>query len=213
MMPAGLGENYSNEEWERCNAETIALLKERGAVVPDSFKSTGKPQIRYWSFCDDELNLDDFKGSLVFKEGAQLDNSPYSPFPHGPCRLTILKTAPGKVGRIEVGEGTTLGGTSIVSYESVKIGKNVLFGPEVVILDGDGHPADRRLPDNAENKAKCVASIEIGDHAWIGLGATIMKGVTIGHHAVVATQAVVTKDVPPHGVVGGNPAKLLKVFE
>ncbi len=212
-MPAGLGNGFSHEEWTQYNEETIALLKERGAILPEGFKSTGKPQISYWSFCDDEINLDDFKGSLVFKEGAGLDNSPYSPFPHGPCRLTILKTAPGKVGRIEVGENTVLGGTSIVSYQSVKIGKNVLFGPDVVILDGDGHPADRRLPDNAENKAKCTAPIEIGDHAWIGLGATIMKGVTIGHHAVVATQAVVTKDVPPHGVVGGNPAKLLKVFE
>ncbi len=212
-MPAGLGNNFSHEEWTRCNEETIALLKERGAVVPDSFKSTGRPQISYWSCCDDELNPADFEGRLVFKEGAGLDNSPYSPFPHGPCRLTILKTAPDKVGRIEVGEGTTLGGTSIVSYASVKIGREVLFGPEVVIIDGDGHPSDRRLPDNAENKAKCTAPVEIGDHAWIGLGAMIMKGVTIGHHAVVAAHAVVVKDVPPHGVAGGNPAKLLKVFE
>lgn len=212
-MPAGLGDGFSHEEWTRCNEETIALLKERGAVVPDSFKSTGTPQIRYWSFCDDEINIDDFRGRIVFKEGAQLDNSPYSPFPHGPCRLTILKTAPGQVGSIEVGENTTLGGTAIASYQSVKIGSNVLFGPEVVILDGDGHPADRRLPDNAENKYKASAPVEIGDNAWIGLGATIMKGVTIGHHAVVAAHSVVVKDVPPHGVVGGNPAKLLKVFE
>jgi len=212
-MPAGLGEGFSHEEWNRCNEETIALLKERGAVVPDSFKSTGKPQIRYWSFCDDELDLNDFKGRLVFKEGAQLDNSPYSPFPHGPCRLTIIKTAPDQVGSIEVGENTTLGGTAIVSYQSVKIGSDVLFGPEVVILDGDGHPTDRRLPDNAENKYKASAPVVIEDNAWIGLGAMIMKGVTVGHHAVVAAHALVVKDVPPHGVVGGNPAKLLKVYE
>ena len=212
-MPAALVDGFSHEEWTRCNEETLALLKERGATFPETFKSTGKPQIAYVSCCDDEVDLDDFKGRLIFKEGAGLDNSPYSPFPHGPCRLTILKTSAGNVGRIEVGEGTTLSGTSIASYKSVKIGKNVLFGPEVVILDGDGHPADRRLPDDAENKAACTSPVEIGDHAWIGLGATIMKGVTIGHHAVVATQAVVTKDVPPHGVVGGNPAKLLKVFE
>lgn len=212
-MPAGFGDGFSHEEWTRCNEETIALFKEAGVEFSDSFKSTGKPQLRYWSVCDDEFNLDDFKGRIVFKEGAQLDNSPYSPFPHGPCRLTLIKTAPDQIGRIEVGEGTTLNGTSIVSYESVKIGKGVLFGPEVVVIDADGHPVDRRLPDNAENKAKQVAPIEIGDHAWIGLGAKIMKGVTIGHHAVVAAGAVVVKDVPPHGVVGGNPAKLLKVFE
>ncbi len=212
-MPAGINEGFSNEEWTRYNEETIALLKERGAVIPDDFKSTGKPQLRYWSFCDDKINLDDFKGALVFKEGSQLDNSPYSPFPHGPCRLTIIKTAPDQIGSIEVGENTTLGGTAIVSYKSVKIGKEVLFGPDVVILDSDGHPSDRRLPDNAENKYKASAPVVIGDNAWIGLGATIMKGVTIGHHAVVAAHALVVKDVPPHGVVGGNPAKLLKVYE
>lgn len=211
-MPAGLGDHFSPEEWKRCNEETIALLKEYGAVMPDSFKSTGKPQIRFWSACDDKINLDDFKGRIVFKEGAQLDNSPYSPFPHGPCRLTVIKLAPGKVGRIEVGEGTTLGGTAIVSYESVKIGKNVLFGPDVVIMDADGHPADRRLPDNAENKAKCVAPVKIGDNVWIGFGAVILKGVTIGDYAVVAANAVVVKDVPPHSVVAGNPAKVIKTF-
>lgn len=212
-MPAGLSDRFSHEEWTRCNEETIALLKERGAVVPDSFKSTGKPHISYWSACDEAINLGDFKGRIVFKEGAMLDNSPYSPFPHGSCRLTLIKLAPGKVGRIEVGENTTLSGTSIVSYESVKIGKNVLFGPEVVIIDCDGHPSDRRLPDNAETKAQYVAPVVIKDHAWIGLGAMIMKGVTIGHHAVVAAHAVVVKDVPPHGVAGGNPARLLKVYE
>ncbi len=212
-MPAGINDSFSHEEWTRCNEETIALFKKCGVEIPDSFKSTGKPQLRYWSACDDELNLDDFKGRIVFKEGAQLDNSPYSPFPHGPCRLTLIKLTPGKTGRIEVGENTTLNGTSVVSYEQVKIGANVLFGPEVVIIDGDGHPVDRRLPDIAENKIGNIAPIEIGDHAWIGLGAKIMKGVTIGHHAVVAAGAVVVKDVPPHGVAGGNPAKVIRVFD
>lgn len=211
-MPAAFNDAYSTEEWNRMNRETIALLKQLGAVVPDSVQSTGKPQIRYWSACDDRIDLDDFKGSIVFKEGARLDNSPYSPFPHGPCRLTVLKLAPGRVGHIEVGENTNLNGTSIVSYQRVRIGKNVLFGPNVVIMDGDGHPADRRLPDNAENKGKCTAPVTIGDHAWIGLGATILKGVTIGDYAVVAAGAVVVRDVPPHTVVAGNPAKAIKTF-
>lgn len=212
-MPCGKSEGFSHEEWNRLNSETLAMLKEYGVVVPEGFKSTGKPQVRYWSFCDKEFSLDDFRGSIVFEKGSQLDNSPYSPFPHGPCRLTILKTAPGKVGKITVGEGTTLSGTCIVSYDSVTLGKNILFGPEVVIMDGDGHPADRRLPDNAENKAKCTAPVKIGDNVWIGLGATILKGVTIGDYAVVATHAVVVKDVPAHAVVAGNPAKVIKVFE
>ena len=51
----------------------------------------------------------------------------------------------------------------------------------------------------------------IGNDVWIGYGATIMPGVTVGHGAVIATKAVVTKDVPPYAIVGGNPAKVIKM--
>jgi acetyltransferase-like isoleucine patch superfamily enzyme len=53
---------------------------------------------------------------------------------------------------------------------------------------------------------------DIGDHAWIGYGAVIMKGVNIGAYAVVAACSVVTRDVPPHAVVAGNPARIVKHF-
>jgi acetyltransferase-like isoleucine patch superfamily enzyme len=208
-----VGESYSHEEWTRMNEDTITKLKAAGAVLADNVSSTGIPQIRFEEVGKRDINIEDFKGRLVFKPGSHLDNKPHSPFPHGPCRLTLVKTGPGQVGYIEVGEKTCLGGTSIISYKSVIIGNGVLFGPEVVIMDCDGHPSDRRLPDTPEAKYKAAAPVVIGDRAWIGLGAVIMKGVTIGHHAVVAAHAVVIKDVPPHGVVGGNPAKLLKVYE
>jgi len=51
---------------------------------------------------------------------------------------------------------------------------------------------------------------EIGNDVWIGYGATIMPGVKIGHGSIVATKSVVTKDVPPYTIVGGNPAKEIK---
>lgn len=54
-------------------------------------------------------------------------------------------------------------------------------------------------------------SVSIGNDVWIGRGALIMAGVTIGDGAIIAARAVVTKDVPPYGVVGGVPAKLLKM--
>lgn len=52
--------------------------------------------------------------------------------------------------------------------------------------------------------------ISIGDHVWIGLNATILKGVTIGEGSVIAAGSVVVKDVPAHTLVGGIPAKVLK---
>ena len=55
--------------------------------------------------------------------------------------------------------------------------------------------------------------VHIGKNAWIGAGATILPGVTVGENAVVAAAAVVTKDVPANAIVGGNPAKLIKMIE
>jgi acetyltransferase-like isoleucine patch superfamily enzyme len=53
--------------------------------------------------------------------------------------------------------------------------------------------------------------VSIGSDIWIGAGATILSGVNIGHGAVVATQAVVSRDVPPYAIVAGNPAKVVKL--
>lgn len=55
--------------------------------------------------------------------------------------------------------------------------------------------------------------VHIGKDAWIGAGATILPGVTVGDNAVVAAGAVVTKDVAPNTIVGGNPAKLIRVID
>ncbi len=55
--------------------------------------------------------------------------------------------------------------------------------------------------------------VRICKNAWIGAGATILPGVTVGENAVVAAAAVVTKDVPANAIVGGNPAKLIKMIE
>jgi len=52
--------------------------------------------------------------------------------------------------------------------------------------------------------------VVIGADVWIGRGATIMSGVMIGHGAIVAAKAVVTKTVPPYAIVAGNPARIIK---
>lgn len=55
--------------------------------------------------------------------------------------------------------------------------------------------------------------IVIKDNVWIGINATILQGVTVGENAVIGAGAVVTKDVPPNAVVGGNPAKIIKTID
>lgn len=206
---------YPPEEWNRLNKEAIELMRKVGAVFDDTFHSTGVPQIFLTDATKDkneEFDLTPFAGRIVIGKNSEFNSADISPFPHGQVRLTLTRwgSEPEQCGKIVVGDNSSLNGTSIVSYISVTIGNNVLFGPEVIIMDCDGHPADRRLPDTIENVKFSPVIIE--DNAWIGFGAIIMKGVTIGHHAVVAANAVVTKSVPPHCVVAGNPAKIIKDF-
>lgn len=207
---------YPSGWWDEKNQDAIALLRQVGAIIPDGFYSTDVPQIFFsdpFQDSDQPFDFTPFEGRLRFAPGSGLNSGHVSPFPHGPVRLTLSRWGehPDECGMISVGENTELNGTTIVSAASVTIGAGVLFGPGAVIMDTDGHVLDRRLPD--EPAAHKRAPVVIEDHAWIGLDAMIMKGVTIGHHAVVAARAVVTKDVPPHGIAAGNPAKVVKILE
>lgn len=88
----------------------------------------------------------------------------------------------------------------------ITIGDGALIGHNVVLatINHDLNPE--------ENRKNHYAPITIGAHVWIGSNATILPGVTLGDWAVVAAGAVVTQDVPPRTVVGGVPAKVLKVI-
>ena len=105
-------------------------------------------------------------------------------------------------------------GTSIHLYfhcgaaESVIIGKNVLIAGRVYISDHD-HEFDHPTLPPCES-GLITSPVIIEDEVWIGEGAVILKGVTIGKRAVIGANAVVTKDVAPYTVVGGVPAKLIK---
>ena len=73
---------------------------------------------------------------------------------------------------------------------------------------GEWIPEDMRLPNKWKGGNK--GPVIVGNDVWIGRGVTIMRGLTIGDGAILASSAVVTKDVPPYGIVGGVPAKLIR---
>ena len=128
-------------------------------------------------------------------------------------------------GEIRIGEWCYIGhDTCIWSRSSVVVGHHVLISHGVDIHDSNSHPlgweARRRdaeiiLARKSPHPDPCVetAPVVIEDDAWIGFKATVLKGVRIGRGAIVAAGAVVTKDVPPFSVVGGNPARVIKTLE
>lgn len=118
---------------------------------------------------------------------------------------------------LSVGDGTSIpkGSTFFCTEAPLTIGKKVVFGPKPTIITGDHRidilgkhiidvTVDEKLPENDQ-------PVVIDDGCWIGANVTILKGVTIGRGSVVAAGAVVTKSFPPYSIIGGIPAKLIKM--
>ena len=113
---------------------------------------------------------------------------------------------------LQIGDNTSINYQTVISVEQkVIIGNYCQIAGETRIFDNNSHALHY---SNGRQMSKTdVAPIIIEDNVWIGVRSIVMKGVRIGHGAVVAAGSVVTKDVPPMTLVGGNPAKLLKKIE
>lgn len=120
-------------------------------------------------------------------------------------RKVYITTGPNA--RIYIGDDTYVGdGSYILAVEEVNIGRGCAISWDVLFMDTSSHPFAVR----GEELTTIIEPVTVEDHVWIGCRAVILKGVTIGEGAVVANNAVVTRDVPPRTLVGGNPARVIK---
>jgi acetyltransferase-like isoleucine patch superfamily enzyme len=111
-----------------------------------------------------------------------------------------------------IGDRTVLGARiTIVSHCSIEIGADVWFGQDVFVTDSGHGYQDPDLPIGEQFGAQLP--VRIGSGSWIGHGAVILPGATIGRNVVVAAGSVVRGDIPDHAVIGGAPAKVLRRFE
>jgi acetyltransferase-like isoleucine patch superfamily enzyme len=92
-----------------------------------------------------------------------------------------------------------------MSVGGIYLGDRVQIGPHVTIVT-DNH-------DFANRNVLICKPVKIGNGVWIGANVTILPGVTVGENAVIAAGAVVTKDVPANSIVGGNPARVIRMLK
>ena len=97
-------------------------------------------------------------------------------------------------------------GLTLVDDTHIYVGDNVMFGPNVVIATA-GHPI---LPALREQGLQYNACVHIGKNCWIGAGALVMPGVSIGEGSVIGAGSVVTRDIPANVVAVGNPCRVVR---
>lgn len=111
--------------------------------------------------------------------------------------------------RLRLGTNSGIGAGARL-YGPITIGENVMMGPECWIYTQNHETADVTIPMR-EQGPQPERPVVIGNDVWIGGRVTILPGVHIGNGVIIGAGAVVTKDVPDFAVVGGNPAKILKM--
>ena len=113
-------------------------------------------------------------------------------------------------GVVAIGAKTVLGQECTISaYQHVSIGRECVIADRVMLIDFDHGMVEVERPIRLQGIYK--RDVLVGNNVWIGYGACILRGVTVGDNAVIGTNSVVTKDVPANAVVGGVPARVLRM--
>lgn len=111
----------------------------------------------------------------------------------------------GNGAKLKIGDSFINREVKIICNKSITIGDDCIIAMGTVIRDNDGGNHQKFAPGYENAKP-----IIIGNHVWLGENVMILKGVTIGEGAIVAASSLVLKDVPPHTLVAGSPAKVIK---
>jgi acetyltransferase-like isoleucine patch superfamily enzyme len=115
-------------------------------------------------------------------------------------------------GLVEIGAKTVIGQEcTITAYQHIRIGEQCVIADRAMFIDFDHGVVEVERPIRAQGIYK--RDVEVGSNVWIGYGACILRGVRVGDNSVIGTNSVVTRDVPANAVVGGIPARVLRMRE
>ena len=144
----------------------------------------------------------------VIHRSARMDTPPYRKFSLGDYSvIESFSCINNAVGDVIIGDHTRIGlHNTIIGPVTIGSHVNLAQGITVTALNHNFEDSDKRIDEQGVSTTPVI----IEDDIWIGANAVILPGVTIGNHSVVAAGAVVTKNVPPHSLVAGVPAKIIK---
>ena len=147
------------------------------------------------------------KHAVIYRS-ARMDTPPYRKFSLGDYSVVeSFACINNAVGDVVIGDHTRVGlHNTIIGPVTIGNHVNLAQGITVTALNHNFTDPNKRIDEQGVSTTPVV----IEDDIWIGANAVILPGVTIGHHSVVAAGAVVTKNVPPHSLVAGVPAKVIK---
>jgi acetyltransferase-like isoleucine patch superfamily enzyme len=115
-------------------------------------------------------------------------------------------------GEVVIGQKTVLGQECTISaYQHVRIGEQCVIADRAMFIDFDHGSVEVERPIRQQGIYK--RDVDVGANVWIGYGACILRGVRVGDNAIIGTNSVVTRDVPANAVVGGVPARILRMRE
>jgi acetyltransferase-like isoleucine patch superfamily enzyme len=115
-------------------------------------------------------------------------------------------------GEVTIGAKTVMGQECTISaYKHVRIGEQCVIADRAMFIDFDHGSVEVERPIRVQGIYK--RDVDVGSNCWIGYGACILRGVRVGDNAIVGTNSVVTKDVPANAIVGGVPAKVIRMRE
>lgn len=144
----------------------------------------------------------------VIHQSVRMDTPPYRKFYLGDYSVVeSFACINNAVGDVIIGNHTRIGlHNTIIGPVTIGSHVNLAQGITITALNHNFSNPDKRIDEQGVS----TTSVTIGDDIWIGANAVVLPGVSIGSHSVVAAGAVVTKDVPPHSLVAGVPAKVIK---
>ena len=144
----------------------------------------------------------------VIHHSVRMDTPPYRKFSLGDYPVVeSYACINNAVGDVMIGDHTRIGlHNTIIGPVIIGCHVNLAQGITITALNHNFEDSEKRIDEQGVS----TSTVIIEDDIWIGANAVVLPGVTIGHHSVVAAGAVVTKDVPPHSLVAGVPAKVIK---